>query len=88
MGRGSAIPGSVICTDGWKGYGRLNSLGYTHEVVRPTAEVGVSLLHHCHRIAALLERWMMGKHQGAISHEHLDYYLDEYTFRFNWEIFF
>ncbi|MBM3713664.1 MAG: hypothetical protein FJW56_09585 [Actinobacteria bacterium] len=26
---------------------------------------------------------MMNTHQGAISHEHLDYYLDEYTFRFN-----
>ena len=26
---------------------------------------------------------MIGTHQGAISHEHLDYYLDEYTFRFN-----
>lgn len=26
---------------------------------------------------------MIGTHQGAISHEHLDYYLDEYTFQFN-----
>ena len=26
---------------------------------------------------------MLGTHQGAISHEHLDYYLDEYAFRFN-----
>jgi hypothetical protein len=26
---------------------------------------------------------MMGTHQGAISHKHLDYYLDEFTFRFN-----
>jgi hypothetical protein len=25
----------------------------------------------------------MGTHQGAVSHKHLDYYLDEYTFRFN-----
>jgi hypothetical protein len=25
----------------------------------------------------------MGTHQGAVSHEHLDYYLDEFTFRFN-----
>ena len=25
----------------------------------------------------------MGTHQGAISHKHLDYYLDEFTFRFN-----
>ena len=25
----------------------------------------------------------MGTHQGAVSREHLDYYLDEFTFRFN-----
>jgi hypothetical protein len=36
-----------------------------------------------HRIAALLKRWLSGTYQGAISPEHLDYYLDEYTFRFN-----
>ena len=47
------------------------------------AGVGEDLLPHCHRVASLLKRWMIGTHQGAISHEHLDYYLDEYTFRFN-----
>ena len=26
---------------------------------------------------------ILGTHQGAVSHEHLDYYLDEFTFRFN-----
>jgi hypothetical protein len=25
----------------------------------------------------------MGTHQGAVTQEHLDYYLDEFTFRFN-----
>ena len=79
----AVAPGSVIQTDGWKGYFKLDSLGYTHETVRHTEEVGDNLLPHCHRVAALLKRWMLGTHQGAISHEHLDYYLDEYTFRFN-----
>lgn len=36
-----------------------------------------------HRIAALLKRWLLGTHQGAVSNKYLDYYLDEYTFRFN-----
>ena len=36
-----------------------------------------------HRVASLLKRWLLGTHQGAVSHEHLDYYLDEFTFRFN-----
>jgi hypothetical protein len=31
----------------------------------------------------LLKRWLLGTHQGAVSHTHLDYYLDEFTFRFN-----
>jgi len=79
----AVAPEAVIHTDGWKGYGRLGALGYTHEVVRPTAEIGEDLLPHCHRVASLLKRWMLGTHQGAISHEHLSYYLDEYTFRFN-----
>lgn len=76
-------PGSVVWTDGWNGYNGLDRLGYIHEVVREEADVGSSLLPHCHRVASLLKRWMMGTHQGGISHDHLDYYLDEYTFRFN-----
>ena len=76
-------PGSVVKTDDWKGYSRLNSLGYKHEVIRKTADIGENLLPLCHRQAALLKIWLAGTHQGAVSHEHLDYYLDEYTFRFN-----
>ena len=36
-----------------------------------------------HSIASLLKRWLLGTHQGAVREKHLDYYLDEYTFRFN-----
>ena len=61
----------------------MSSLGYAHKVVRNTAEVGDNLLPHCHRVASLLKRWILGTHMGAVSHDHLDYYLDEYTFRFN-----
>ena len=78
-----AEPGSVILTDGWKGYSGLNKLGYKHEVVRPSAALGENLLPGCNRVASLLKRWLMGTHQGAVSHGHLDYYLDEFTFRFN-----
>jgi transposase-like protein len=75
--------GSVVKTDGWQGYSRLTSIGYKHEIIRKTADIGDNLLPLCHRQAALLKRWLIGTHQGAVSHEHLDYYLDEYTFRFN-----
>ena len=36
-----------------------------------------------HRVISLLKRWLLGTHQGAVSQKHLNYYLDEFTFRFN-----
>jgi len=76
-------PGAIIRTDGWPGYSGLKARGYRHEIVRPSASVGDELLPLVHRVSSLLKRWLMGTHQGAVSHEHLDYYLDEFTFRFN-----
>lgn len=76
-------PGSVVRTDGWQAYGGLPELGYTHQVVREDGIVGQNLLPLAHRVAALLKRWLMGTYQGAVGGSHLDYYLDEYTFRFN-----
>ncbi|MFW6457485.1 MAG: IS1595 family transposase [Planctomycetota bacterium] len=76
-------PGSVVRTDGWKGYSGLESLGYNRRIVRPTTDVGDNLLPLANRVAALLKRWLLGTHQGAVRATHLDYYLDEYTFRFN-----
>jgi hypothetical protein len=46
-------------------------------------ELASELLPLVHRVVSLLKRWLMNTHQGAVSHEHLDYYLDEFTFRFN-----
>ena len=76
-------PGSIVRTDGWGGYNNLDHLGYVRERVRKNAEVGDTLRPRCNRVAALLQRWLLGTHQGAVSHAHLDDYLDEYTFRFN-----
>jgi hypothetical protein len=30
-----------------------------------------------------IKRWLLGTHQGAVGPNHLDYYLDKFTFRFN-----
>jgi len=79
----SVEPGSVVRTDAWSGYARLASVGYRRQVVRADADVGDKLLPLAHRVAALLKRWLIGTHQGAVRASHLDYYLDEYTFRFN-----
>lgn len=77
--------GSVVHTDGWSGYSGLEVKGYIHEVtvIKGKKEMASELLPRVHRIISLLKRWLMGTHQGAVSHKHLDYYLDEYTFRFN-----
>lgn len=78
-------PGSTIVTDGWEGYSGLEAHGYSHEVRRAKGgnESVTKLLPRVHRVVSLLKRWILGTHQGAISPEHLDYYLDEFTFRFN-----
>ena len=82
----AVAPGSRIHTDGWDGYGGLSALGYAHElsVLRGLdCSAPATLLPRVHRVAALLKRWLLGTHQGAVRPDHLDYYLDEYTFRFN-----
>ncbi len=76
-------PGSTVRTDGWRGYNGLAELGYQHNVVHKTADLGENLLPLVNLVASLLKRWLLGTHQGAVRHSHLEYYLDEYTFRFN-----
>jgi transposase-like protein len=76
-------PETQVLTDGWDGYGTLAAVGYRHQVVRTAAVVGENLLPRANRVASLLQRWLLGTHQGAVAHSHLDYYLDEFTFRFN-----
>jgi transposase-like protein len=81
----SVEPGSMIHTDGWDGYNGLEAMGYPHRV---TVQHGKQkkpheLMPRVHRVVSLLKRWILGTHQGSISLEHLDYYLDEFTFRFN-----
>jgi len=68
--------GSHIITDDWKGYANLED-NYSHEI-RPSENLKLP-----HLAASLLKRWLLGTYQGAARRSHLDYYLDEYTFRFN-----
>jgi len=81
--QGAVAPGSPVRTDGWGGYVGLAAKGYTHNVIRQDADVGENLLPLAHRAVASLKRWLAGTHQGAVRPSHLDYYLDEFTFRFN-----
>lgn len=81
----SVEAGSVVHTDGWLGYLPLQGKGYDHQVtfLMGNKETPSELMPRVHRVISLVKRWLMGTHQGAVSPEHLDYYLDEFTFRFN-----
>jgi transposase-like protein len=78
-------PGRHVHTDGWVGYDPLRRHGYKHRItyLEGPAKTASQLMPHVHQVASLLKRWLLGTHHGAVTHEHLDYYLDEFTFRFN-----
>lgn len=78
-------PGSTICTDGWSGYNDLKSLEYIHKrtVLSDSEDQAHVSMPGVHRVASLLKRWILGTHQGSFSTDHLQSYLEEYTFRFN-----
>ena len=46
-------------------------------------EAGEDALPLCHRVISLFKRSWVGVFQGAIHFDHLDRYLEEFTFRFN-----
>jgi transposase-like protein len=73
----TVFPGSMVRTDDWSGYDTLKEAGYPHTVAASHD------LKIAHLTIAQLKRWLGGTLQGAVSHEHLEYYLDEFTFRFN-----
>ena len=75
--------GSTVRTDGWNGYNGLSELGYDHVSINNNNIKEEDAVPLTHRISALLKRWLLGTHHGAISHKNLPYYLDEFTFRFN-----
>jgi transposase-like protein len=78
-------PGSLVHPDGWHGYDRLKLNGSRQQVtfIRGHDALASELLPRVHRVVSLLKRWLLGTHQGAVNHAHLDDYLDEFTFRFN-----
>jgi transposase-like protein len=78
-------PGSTVITDGWDGYEWLEAQGYRHKVrlISGSGKTASTLLPRVHRVASLLKRWLLGTHQGGVSRDHIEYYLDEFTLGFN-----
>jgi transposase-like protein len=75
---------SKIITDGWLGYNGLSQIGYEHEIQESKVKDGdEEILPNVHRISSLLKRWLLGTHQSYLNKNKLEYYLDEYVFRYN-----
>lgn len=77
--------GTHVQTDGWGGYHDLRQHGYVHQkkILSSNDDPAHVSMPGVHRIASLLKRWILGTHQGSVSVEHLQSYLEEFTFRFN-----
>ena len=77
--------GAEVRTDGWMGYSEVIKHGFRHTKTSLSASGDPAhiAMPGVHRVTSLLKRWLLGTHQGAVRGKHLDYYLDEFTFRFN-----
>jgi hypothetical protein len=78
-------PVATVRTEGSAIYKQLTQDGMNHE---PRVQLGSSRPAHAslpgvHRVASLLKRWLLGTHHGAVDPRHVDYYLDEFVFKFN-----
>lgn len=78
-------PGSKVHTDGSPAYRSLSEQGYRHKrnVMAGSDSPAHASMPGVHRVASLLKRWLLGTHHGAVQPGQLDYYLDEFVFRFN-----
>jgi len=81
----AVAPGSVVYTDRWQGYGGLAAAGFLHQPtsIAASGDPAHVAMPRAHRVSSLLKRWLLGTHQGATRPHQLDFYLDEFTFRFN-----
>lgn len=82
---GAVERGTRVRTDGHNSYRSLHGLGYAHDpiVVSRTGLTASLVMPHVHRVFSLLKRWLLGTYQGGVQPHQLDYYLDEFAFRYN-----
>lgn len=82
--RESIAPGANIITDDWAGYDTLQDYGLNHQAVaeRGDHSIAEEALPLIHLVFSNLKSWLLGVHHG-VSPQHLQAYLNEFTFRFN-----
>ena len=83
--REAVEPGSTLHTDGSASYRSVTKHGYIRDknVMLGSSTPAHVSLPGVHRVASLVKRWLLGTHHGAVQPDQLDYYLDEFAFRFN-----
>lgn len=82
----TVAPGAIVNTDGWMGYAPLTKQGYDY---RPRSQRAAKkagdtdpVMPRVHRAISNFKTWLRGTHR-SVSNEHLQVYLDEFTFRYN-----
>src|SRR3954468_764080 len=80
----AVMPGTLVITDDWSGYGGLRKQGYDHHAIAECGdpEVAEEFMPIIHLVFSNLKTWLNGIHHG-VSAKHLQAYLNEFTFRFN-----
>ncbi len=80
----AVLPGSMVVTDGWNSYSGLQKIGYEHLPVSENGDgqVADDYLPIIHMVFSNLKTWLKGTHHG-VSPQHLQAYLNEFSFRFN-----
>ena len=74
---------SVVCTDDWRGYcGLLTGYDHRRTILLSSGDPAYMAMPGVRHVALLLKCWLEA-HQGAFSSQHLQSYLEEFTFRFN-----
>jgi hypothetical protein len=76
---------SNAITDSWSGYDGLPYFGYGHEIrnISASSEKAHDLLPNVHIVINLYKTLISGTHQGAVLSQHIQSYVEEFTFRFN-----
>ena len=79
------IAGSRVRTAALPSYKSLPTLGYEHQrlTLEGDPEKAEAHLPMIHLVFSNLKTWILGTHHGAIRHQHLQAYLNEYVYRFN-----
>ena len=75
--------GSIIKTDGWKGYSSLSKKGFYHDIIiTGGGKAAGELFPWVHVVIGNLKRFILGTHHH-VGKNHIDGYIAEYAYRLN-----